>query len=135
MRRIAVFRALMLGDMLCALPALRALKAGFPGAQVALIGLPWAAEWAARLAEVDDFIAFPGYPAFAETPTADVGALPFFLATVQARRFDLAVRCTAAARAEQSAGGDVRRPPQRGIFAPRCLRARRRCGAAVPALA
>lgn len=91
-RRIAVFRALMLGDMLCALPALRALKAGFPGARLTLVSLPWAGEWSARFAEVDDFIAFPGHPAFAETPTADVGALPFFLATVQARRFDLAVQ-------------------------------------------
>lgn len=86
-RRIAVFRALMLGDMLCLGPALRALKAAHPQAQLTLIGLPWARELAARLRMVDEFIAFPGFPGLPETEP-DLPALPRFLQHVQAQRFD-----------------------------------------------
>lgn len=90
-RRIAVFRALVLGDMICATPALRALRARFPEAHISLVGLPWAREWVRRSSSIDAFIEFPGYPDLPER-TVDVTALPSFMAHMQAQGFDLAVQ-------------------------------------------
>lgn len=87
-QRIGVFRALVLGDMLCAVPALRALKAAWPQAELVLIGLPWAQELAQRLPMVDRFISFPGYPGLPET-LPDLAALPDFLRRMQDERFGL----------------------------------------------
>lgn len=90
LQRIAVFRALVLGDLLCATPALRALRRAHPEAQITLVGLPWAQALAARL-PVDRFLPFPGWPGLPESrPSLD--ALPGFLAQMQAQRFDLALQ-------------------------------------------
>jgi ADP-heptose:LPS heptosyltransferase len=89
---IAVFRALQLGDLLCSVPALRALRAAYPDAHITLIGLPWARELAARLRQyVNHFIAFPGFPGLPET-TPDLDSIPEFFRLTRERRFDLALQ-------------------------------------------
>ncbi|NRF68201.1 glycosyltransferase family 9 protein [Aquincola sp. S2] len=87
-RRIGIFRARKLGDLLCATPALRAIAAAWPGAERVLIGLPWARPLAERWPTVDRFIEFPGWPGLPECPP-ELGALPAFLQAMQAERFDL----------------------------------------------
>lgn len=90
--QIAVFRALQLGDMLCAVPALRALRQGEPDAHITLVGLPWVRSFADRFdALVDDVLVFPGTPGMPEQPF-DAGAAPAFYAAAQACRFDLAIQ-------------------------------------------
>ncbi len=81
----------MLGDLLCATPALRALRAGFPEAHVALAGLPWASELVRRLGCIDEFIEFPGHPELPER-RCSAQALTDFVTAMRDRSFDLAVQ-------------------------------------------
>lgn len=90
-RRIVVLRALMLGDSLCAVPALRAIRRAWPEAHIAWLGLPASRELAGRLPWVDEWLLFPGWPGLPERPV-DVGELPAFLAAQQARGWDLALQ-------------------------------------------
>lgn len=90
--RIAIVRALQLGDLLCAVPAWRALRAVFPSARISLIGLPWARLFVSRFHHyLDEFIEFPGYPGLPERAVA-IESIPPFLMEMQSRRFDLVLQ-------------------------------------------
>jgi ADP-heptose:LPS heptosyltransferase len=92
MMRVAVVRALHLGDMLCAVPALRSVRAAYPDANVSLIGLPWARELAAHLSTlVDQFLEFPGFPGIPERDV-DARRITRFLVQTQTFGFDLALQ-------------------------------------------
>jgi ADP-heptose:LPS heptosyltransferase len=90
--RIAVLRALVLGDLLCAVPALRSFRRAFPSAEITLVGLPWATAFVERFgAYLDGFLELPGYPGLPEREP-EIGAVPGFLQEAQAREFDLVVQ-------------------------------------------
>jgi ADP-heptose:LPS heptosyltransferase len=91
-RSIAVLRALQLGDVLCAIPALRALRRSAPQARIELIGLPWAKFFAHRFSQLlDGWIEFPGFRGLPERPF-DVQRFQSFERDMRDRRFDLIVQ-------------------------------------------
>lgn len=90
--RIAVLRALQLGDLLCAVPALRSFRAAFPDAEIVLVGLAWATAFVQRFRRyLDGLLELPGFPGLLEVPPR-LSELPAFLARAQELRFDLAVQ-------------------------------------------
>jgi ADP-heptose:LPS heptosyltransferase len=109
--RIGIFRALVLGDLLCAVPAWRALRAAWPQAEITLIGLPWAAALAERLPMIDRFIAFPGHAGLPER-AADTSAWPGFVDEVRSQRFDLLL--------QMHGSGGISNPLVAGWGARRC---------------
>ncbi len=98
-RRIAIIRALYLGDMLLAVPALRALRAGFPDAEITLIGLPWAHSFVRRYPRyLDRFVPFAGYPGIGEVAVVPARTL-HFLREQRAHAYDLVVQMHGSGRA------------------------------------
>jgi ADP-heptose:LPS heptosyltransferase len=87
--RIGVLRALQLGDLLCTVPALRALRGLYPQAHITIIGLPWMKVFVERYPKyLDNFLHFPGYPSLPEQ-TVTVGQVWSFVKRQQEHPFDL----------------------------------------------
>jgi ADP-heptose:LPS heptosyltransferase len=85
--KIAVLRANSLGDLLFAVPALDALRAAYPGAEIVLLGKPWHADFVlGRVTAVDRVVVAPDVE---ETGVGDEGA---FFARMGEERFDLALQ-------------------------------------------
>lgn len=89
--RVGVMRALRLGDLICATPALHALRAALPQAHITLIGLPLAREFVSRCRFLDSFEEFPGYPGIADQAVRPRRTLAF-LARMQEQPYDLAIQ-------------------------------------------
>jgi ADP-heptose:LPS heptosyltransferase len=90
-KKIAVFRGLFLGDLVAATSALRALRRGYPGAEISLVTLPWATALAPHLwPSVDRVIPYPGAPGL-DGPSGDPPGLERFVEEMRAERLDLVV--------------------------------------------
>ena len=92
-RRIAVLRANKLGDFVLALPALDALRAAYPGAEIVLLGCDWHAELLrGRPGPVDRVVVVPPTRGVREAGPEDPAEVERWVAAMRAERFDLAVQ-------------------------------------------
>ncbi|HSU44771.1 MAG TPA: glycosyltransferase family 9 protein [Casimicrobiaceae bacterium] len=94
-KRIAVLRAGALGDVMFTLPALDALRAAYPRAEIVLLGKPWLAQLMhGRPGSIDRVAVVPttrgvGAP---QDAAEDGRALDAFLRAMRAERFDIALQ-------------------------------------------
>jgi ADP-heptose:LPS heptosyltransferase len=88
-RKIAVFRALPLGDLLSATPAFRTLRTAFPNAEIALISKPSASAFVSHFPQyINRLIEFPGYEVLKE-PKTDAHTFLHFVQMMRHEKFDL----------------------------------------------
>lgn len=90
-RKVVVLRTNRIGDFILATPALRALRAALPRAQITFIGLPFLRDLVARTPHLDRFVEFPGFPGMAEQ-FFEAGKVLRFFAAMQDEAFDLAIQ-------------------------------------------
>jgi ADP-heptose:LPS heptosyltransferase len=93
--RIAVLRANALGDYMFCIPALDALRAAYPEAEITLLARPWHAGFLSdRPGPVDRVVAVPPSRGVREEPGRrdDPSELGEFFARMQAEHFDLALQ-------------------------------------------
>jgi ADP-heptose:LPS heptosyltransferase len=90
---VVVLRALPgLGDWLCAIPTLQALRRARPGARIHVVGLESTRDLLGRYTDlIDVFHPFPGWPGLPER-RPDVQAIPGFLSALHALDADLAIQ-------------------------------------------
>ena len=100
--KIAVLRANGLGDLVFSLPALEALRARHPGAEIVLLGTRAAAELlGSRPSPVDRVVPVPALPGVYEDGEHEENplAVDAFLERMRAERFDLALQMHGGGRA------------------------------------
>jgi ADP-heptose:LPS heptosyltransferase len=91
--KIAVVRANALGDFICILPALNALRVAYPESEIALLAKNWHASFLNdRPGPVDRVIVVPPYGGVSEEPGGleDPVELECFFHAMQEEHFDLA---------------------------------------------
>jgi ADP-heptose:LPS heptosyltransferase len=93
-RKLAVLRANALGDLIVTLPALEALRAAYPTAELVLLGSGWHPGFlTGRPGPVDRCLAIPPTTGIRDDlPPAPPERLEAFFATMRRERFDLAVQ-------------------------------------------
>src|SRR4051812_25373226 len=94
-RKIAVLRAIALGDFIVALPALEALRAAYPDAEISLLARPWTQDFlATRDSPIDRVIVIPPSEGVRIEPDMheDPQELDAFFARMRAEKFDLAIQ-------------------------------------------
>lgn len=91
-QKIIILRALKLGDMLCSIPAFRAIRIDYPESHIALAGHPMMEKMLSRYSHyIDEFVPFAGFPGMAESPI-DPQVIWQTIKTIQDKEFDLAVQ-------------------------------------------
>jgi len=93
--KIAVLRANRIGDFVITLPALTALRAAYPDAEIVLLGRRWHADFLAeRPGPIDRVVPIPPYHGVGEPEEHrdDPALLDRFFAAMAAERFDLALQ-------------------------------------------
>lgn len=92
-QKVVIVRSLPgLGDLLCVVPALRALRTALPDVQITLIGLRETHVLMQRFRHyLDNWLEFPGYPGIPEV-SLSAQRVVSFLAKAQQFNFDLALQ-------------------------------------------
>lgn len=90
-RKVALVKPARIGDFICTIPAVRALRASLQDAEITMITLPLLEDLVRRSPHLDRFEAFPGYPGMAEQ-FFEAGKTLRFFEKMQAEHFDLAIQ-------------------------------------------
>jgi ADP-heptose:LPS heptosyltransferase len=93
--KVAVLRPNALGDFVFCLPALHALRAVYPAAEIVYLGLRWHADFLdGRIGPVDRVVVVPPMPGIGAAPDAgcDAAAASAFIDAMRRERFDLVLQ-------------------------------------------